>query len=32
MNLPRSPLAGLPVVELGSGNEPLLGAFFEANP
>jgi len=32
MNLPRSPLAGLDVVELGAGSEPSLQAFFEANP
>ena len=30
--LPASPIAGLRTVELGSGDEPLLQRFFEANP
>ena len=30
--LPASPIAGLRAVELGSGDEPVLQRFFEANP
>jgi GNAT superfamily N-acetyltransferase len=30
--LPPSPLPDLRVIELGAGSEPLLQAFFEANP
>ena len=30
--LPPSPIPGVRVVELGSGNEPLLQGFFDANP
>lgn len=31
-NLPPSPISGVRVVELGAGCEPLLQAFFDANP
>ncbi len=32
IGLPRSPLAGLAVVDLATGAEALLQAFFDANP
>jgi GNAT superfamily N-acetyltransferase len=32
MELPPSPLPGVRVLELAAGSEPLLQAFFDANP